>query len=209
MHEHDQHGIAANLQHDAARGMRVFIPAFAPADRHTTMISLAVPAGTGERSLASVEIRYKDRLLQRNVTRELPVDLRWAGSDAESAATEDRSLTRLAQAFGAGETILEAADRVDRGERQEARRLLDERAEILRVAAERLGEPMLAEEGARMTRMSAAVGGDHALADPLALVVLPCTACRKISTPRSLWDSDSSMSPSRRTARISGSRGTS
>jgi hypothetical protein len=53
-----------------------------------------------------------------------------------------------------------------------ARRLLEERALILRRASEVLREPMLAEDGGRVARMAAAIGGDHAVADALPLVVM-------------------------------------
>jgi Ca-activated chloride channel family protein len=167
-----KHGIARDRQTDAAGGMRFFIPAFARADRHATMITLQLPPGAGERSIASVEVRYKDRLLGKNVTRELPVKVRWAASDAESAATEDAGVERMAQAFEAGEAILAAAERVDRGDRAGARSLLDERAEVLKRASEALHEPMLAEDGARLARLASAVGGEQALSDPLPLVVM-------------------------------------
>jgi Ca-activated chloride channel family protein len=165
-------GIARDRQYDAVGGMRFFIPAFAPADRHTTLITLQLPPGTGEASVASVEVRYKDRLLQKNVAHEIAVKMRWAASDAESAASEDPGMRRIAQAFAAGDAILEAAERVDRGDRGGAARLLDERAEILRRAADVLHEPMLADDSLRLARMSAAVASDHAVRDPLSLVVL-------------------------------------
>ena len=119
-----QHGIAADRQVDAAGGMRFFIPAFARADRHATLITLQLPPGTGERRIASVEVRYKDRLLRKNVTQELPVNVRWADSDAASAATVNHNVERLEQAFAAGEAILEAAERVDTGDRAGARNIL-------------------------------------------------------------------------------------
>jgi Ca-activated chloride channel family protein len=136
------------------------------------MITLQLPAGTGERSIASVEVRYKDRLLSKNVTRELPVKMRWAASDAESAATVDAGVERMVQAFGAGEAILDAAERVDQGDRGAARRILEERASVLQQASTALHEPMLAEDGGRLVRLADAVGGDKALGDPLPLVVM-------------------------------------
>jgi Ca-activated chloride channel family protein len=165
-------GIAANRKDDAAGGMRFFIPSFSGADRHTTMITLDLPPGAGERSIASVEVRYKDRLLHRNVAREIPVRLRYAAGEAESAATVDRAVEPLAQAFAAGETILDAACAVDAADRTGARRLLDERAEVLRRAADALGDARLAEDAARVARLALAVGGDGSLRDPLPLVVM-------------------------------------
>ncbi len=167
-----RHGIVSDREFDAAGGMRFFIPAFARADRHATMIALDLPPAAGERSIASVEVRYKDRLLKKNVTRELPVRLRWAATDAESAATANASVQRLAQAFAAGEAILEAADRVDHGDRNGARKLLDERADVLRSAVGLLGEPRLGEDAARLERLANAIGGDRAIPDALPLVVM-------------------------------------
>ncbi len=165
-------GIAGDRDIDAAGGMRFFIPAFARADRHATMITLALPAGAGTRSVASVELRYKDRLLAKNVTTEVPVKMQWAASDADSAATEDAGVERMALAFEAGEAILEAAERVDRGDRAGARSVLEERATVLATASKTLGEPMLAEDGARLVRLAGAVGGSEQLHDPLPLVVM-------------------------------------
>ena len=165
-------GITGDRDIDAAGGMRFFIPAFARADRHATMITLALPAGAGERSIASVEVRYKDRLLSKNVTREVPVKMRWAASDAESAATEDPSVERMVLAFDAGETILDAAERVDRGDRAGAHQELEERATVLSRASDSLKEPMLADDGARLVRLANAVGGAESIHDPLPLVVM-------------------------------------
>jgi Ca-activated chloride channel family protein len=167
-----KHGIAGDRDQDAAGGMRFFIPAFAGSDRHATIITLQVPPGEGERSIASVELRYKDRLLAKNVTKELPVKVRYAATDAESAATENASVERMVQAFRAGDTILDAADKVDHGDRPDARAELDERAKVLVQASDTLKEPMLAEDGARLVRLASAVGGDQAIHDPLPLVVM-------------------------------------
>jgi hypothetical protein len=155
--------------------MRFFIPSFAGADRHTTMITLVVPPGAGPQTLASVEVRYKDRLLHRNVAREVPVRVERAPSDAASAATRDRAVEPLAQAFAAGETILDAAERVDARDRDGARALLDERAEILRRAADALGDARLVEDAGRVARLATAVGGtgcNGSACDPLPLVVM-------------------------------------
>ncbi|HEX4446815.1 MAG TPA: hypothetical protein VH044_08770, partial [Polyangiaceae bacterium] len=162
----------ADRQVDAEGGMRFFIPAFAPADRHATMVTLQLPPGTGERRVASVEVRYKDRLLQKNMTQELPVSLRWAAGDAESASTANHDVERMEQAFAAGETILEAAEDVDHADRQAAHKLLDERASVLRSAAALLAEPRFNEDAARLQRLADAVGGTQAIADALPLVVM-------------------------------------
>jgi Ca-activated chloride channel family protein len=170
---HEQRrGIESDRQTDATGGMRFFIPAFARADRHATMITLDLPPGAGHRRIASVEVRYKDRVLNKNVTTELPVDESWATSDAESAATTNHSVERIAQAFAAGEAILQAADRVDHGDRAGARGLLDERAAVLRAAASTLGEGRFIEDAGRLEQLANAVGGAQPVADALPLVVM-------------------------------------
>jgi Ca-activated chloride channel family protein len=172
----DQHekrqGIAADRQTDAAGGMRFFIPAFARADRHATMVAIQLPPGAGERSIASIEVRYKDRLLKKNVTSELSVKMRWAGTDAESAVTANPAVERMGQAFGAGDAILQAAELVDHGDRAAARAVLGERAAVMRMAAATLGEPRLTEDSGRLDRLADAVGGARPVADALPLVVM-------------------------------------
>jgi Ca-activated chloride channel homolog len=166
-----EHGIASDRQVDAAGGMRFFIPAFARADRHATMMTLQMPPGTGDRRIASVEVRYKDRVLKKNVTQELPVNLRWAASDAESASTVNHDVERVEQAFAAGEAILQAAQRVDAGDRTAARNVLEERAAVLRIASTTLGEPRFVDDAARLDRLGDAVGGSTQMAE-LPLVVM-------------------------------------
>ena len=164
-----RHGIKRDRQHDAAGGMRFFMPSFARDDRHALLLALQMPPGVGQRSIGSVEMRYKDRLLGRNVTKEIPLRIRYGHGDADSVATIDQSVLRTVQAFAAGDTIIEAAGRVDVGDRGAASRLLAERAELLQRAARDLAEPRFKEDGQRVARLASAVSG---VSDPLALAVL-------------------------------------
>ncbi len=164
-----RHRIKRDRQHDAAGGMRFFMPSFARDDRHSLLLALQLPPGVGERAIGSVEVRYKDRLLARNVTKEIPLRVRYGHSDAASVATIDQSVLRTVQAFAAGDTILAAAGRVDAGDRDGASRLLGERAALLQRAARDLAEPRFNEDGQRVARLASAVAG---VSDPLALAVL-------------------------------------
>jgi Ca-activated chloride channel family protein len=161
--------IARDRQHDAEGGMRFFMPSFARDDRHAILLSLALPAGLGDRPIGSVEVRYKDRVLGRNVTTELPLRVRYARSETASAATINPSVLRTVQAFAAGDAILAAAQQVDRGDRDGAARVLAERAALLEQAAKALEEPRFREDGARLGRLASAVGG---VSDPLSLAIL-------------------------------------
>jgi Ca-activated chloride channel family protein len=165
-------GIKRDRREDSDGGMRFFIPAFARDDRHAMLLTLRVPAGTSDRSIASVEIRYKDRVAKQNVTKEIPVTMHYAANDAASAATVDASVERTTQAFAAGDAILEAVSDVERNDRFAAAQLLGERAAILRAAADQLHEPMFGDDAARFTRLASAVDGTDRVGDPLPLAVL-------------------------------------
>jgi Ca-activated chloride channel family protein len=162
-------GIKRDRQSDAPGGMRFFMPSFARGDRYALLIRVELPAGVGDRPLGSVEIRYKDRLLGKNVTAEIPVRVRYARSDADSAATLDPTVLRTVQAFAAGDAILGAAGRIERGDRAGAASLLGERAALLARAASSLDEPRFADDGRRLARLASAVGR---VEDPLALALL-------------------------------------
>ena len=69
--KHDK--IKRDRQTDAEGGMRFFMPSFARDDRHAMLVTLEVPEGTGDFTLGSVEIKYKDRIAKKNVTQEIPI----------------------------------------------------------------------------------------------------------------------------------------
>lgn len=165
-------GIAKDRKDDAKGGMRFFVPAFAKGDRHAMFLSLQVPAGTGEREIASVEVRFKDRLLKKNVTLELPVKLAWSKSDADSAATIDPSVQTTVQAFAAGDAIWRAAEKLERSDRPGARAVLLERAAILRKAKDTLGDARLVDDAVRLERLADLVSGPSEIADPMTVAVL-------------------------------------
>jgi hypothetical protein len=91
------------------------------------------------------------------------------GSPAHAGEATNRSVLRTVQAFAAGDAILAAAERVDAGDRGAAARLRDERAQLLARASQLLGEPLFAEDGKRLARLAAAVGG---VSDALPLAIL-------------------------------------
>ncbi|MDB4998398.1 MAG: hypothetical protein JWM74_5830 [Myxococcaceae bacterium] len=165
-------GIKQDRKEDTEGGMRFFMPSFSRDDRHAMLLTLLVPAGVDERAIASVEIRYKDRLRKKNITEEMPIKMKFAPSDAESSKTVNASVAATAQAFSAGDTILEAARRVDNGDRHGGAKVLFERAELLKAASSQLHEPRLNEDALRMSRLAAAVDGDNKVTDALPLAVL-------------------------------------
>ncbi len=164
--------IARDRQSDAEGGMRFFIPGFARDDQHVILLGLDVPAGVGARAIATVELRYKDRLTRRNVTDESPVRARYADSDAASVATADPSVLRSVQGFDAGETLVRAARLVGSGGTAGASALLNERASLLRAASAALHEPRLAADASRVDRLRNLLGGTGGMSEPLALALL-------------------------------------
>jgi Mg-chelatase subunit ChlD len=164
-------GLARDRAVDAPGGMRFFIPGFSGDDHHALLLALELPGGVGDRLVAEIELRYKDRLRRRNVTVGTVVHARHADSDAESAQSRDPSVAAAAQAFAAGEALLEAAQRIERGDDAGAAAVLAERVGILRCAAKALAHPALRESADRLERLRALVG-DPRRDDPLMLARL-------------------------------------
>jgi Ca-activated chloride channel family protein len=170
--------IKKDREDDPQGGMRFFIPAFARDDSHAMLLGLRVPKGAGKRDVAFVELKYKDRIGKKNVTEEMSVSVAFADSDADSAASADASVARTVQGFAAGETLMEAAVRLSRGDRTGASAILGEREQILRQAAQTLGEPGLVRDAERLARLRAHTGQPTGVGDPLVLAMLLETAGR-------------------------------
>ena len=170
--------IAKDRQDDTEGGMRFFIPAFAPDDSHALLLQLSVPAGAGNKPLAMVEIKYKDRVTKKNVVDEFPITAAYADSDAASGASIDPSVARTVQGFAAGEALSDAASRIAHGDRAGAVALLSERELILRQAADTLKEPLFLRDADRLARLRAHAGTETGVGDPLVLALLLETAGR-------------------------------
>jgi Ca-activated chloride channel family protein len=170
--------IQKDRQDDTEGGMRFFMPAFAPDDSHALLFQLAVPAGTGQKAVAMVEIKYKDRVSKKNVADEFPITATYGDSDAASGASIDPSVARTVQGFAAGEALSDAAARIARGDRPGAIALLTEREQILRQASTTLGEPLFLKDADRLARLRTHAGSESGLGDPLVLALLLETAGR-------------------------------
>ncbi|MDB4993108.1 MAG: hypothetical protein JWM74_540 [Myxococcaceae bacterium] len=158
---------------DSEDGTRFFMPSFARDDRHAILLTLKVPAELEETTIATVVVRYKDRLRKKSITEELPLKIKFATSDAESAKTVNASVAATAQTFAAGETVLDVARHIGAGHpRAAAAAALTERAQLLKAASVELNEPRLNEDFLRTVRLADAVEGVMQVSDPLALSVL-------------------------------------
>ncbi|WP_437655125.1 vWA domain-containing protein [Sorangium sp. So ce1182] len=163
---------------DAEGGMRFFIPAFSRDDSHALLLKLGLPAGVDPRTIASIELKYKDRVAKKNVVDEAPLKVVYATGDADSAASVDPSVARTIQGFAAGETLSEAARQIALGDRGRAAALLSEREGILRAAADALHEPLFLKDADRLARLRSHTGAAGGLGDPLVLAMLLETASR-------------------------------
>ncbi|AUX27856.1 hypothetical protein SOCEGT47_084540 [Sorangium cellulosum] len=170
--------IARDRQDDAEGGMRFLIPAFARDDSHALLLELGLPAGVEARTVASIELKYKDRVARKNVVEEAPLRVAYAAGDADSAASADPSVARTIQGFAAGETLAEAARQIALGDRARAAALLSEREGILRAAAGALDEPLFLKDADRLARLRGHTGAAGGLGDPLVLAMLLETASR-------------------------------
>jgi len=171
-------GIAQDRKDDLQDGMRFFVPAFARDDAHSILLKVVLPGGTSDRRVALVELRYKDRVSGRNVMEEVPVRVGYADSDARSASSTDRSVSRTVQGFLAGETLLAAAQRMELQDSEGAAALLAEREQVLVQAASALAEPSFLTDARRLGRLRAQVGASRPQAEPRALAMLLETAGR-------------------------------
>lgn len=171
-------GIAQDRHEDREGGMRFFIPAFARDDSHSLLLKLQVPEGIEPRSIASIELKYKDRIAKKNVVEEIPLRIDYASSDAESAASADATVVRTVHGFSAGETLSAAAARIAAGDRSSAIAMLSEREGILEAAANTLNEPLFRIDAMRLARLRSFAGSTSGMGDPLVLSMLMETAGR-------------------------------
>jgi Ca-activated chloride channel family protein len=154
-------------------GTRFFMPSFAKDDHHAIVLTLKVPAELEETAIATVVVRYKDRLRKKAVTEEIPLKIKFATSDVESAKTVNASVAATVQTFAAGETVLDVARHVGAGHpRAAAAAALSERAQLLKAASVELNEPRLNEDFLRIVRLADAVEGVMQVSDPLPLSLL-------------------------------------
>ncbi len=158
---------------DTEDGTRFFLPSFAKDDHHSIVLTLKVPAELEETTIATVFVRYKDRLRKKSVTEAIPLKIKFATSDAESAKTVNASVAATVHLFAAGETVLDVARHVGAGHpRAAAAAALSERAQLLKTAAVELNEPRLNEDFLRIVRLADAVEGVLQVSDPLPLALL-------------------------------------
>jgi len=168
--------IKTNRQDDTAGGMRFFIPAFARDDSHTLLLKLKLPESVSAKDIATVEVKYKDRLTKKNVSDEMVIKADYANSDAESTRSINTSVQKTVQGFLAGQTLMTASRLIAEGQKQKAAQLLAEREELLVQASLSLGEPLFMADVKRLARLRTHIDSKGPLAEPLVLAMMMETA---------------------------------
>ncbi|MBL8741272.1 MAG: VWA domain-containing protein [Myxococcales bacterium] len=168
--------IKANRQNDDEGGLRFFIPAFARDDAHTMLFKLRLPESVASKDIATIELKYKDRITKKNVVEEMVVKADYAASDAESIRTTNMSVQRTVQGFLAGQTLMQASRLVAEGHKEKAASLLAEREELLAQATLTLSEPLFMRDVKRLARLRNHIDAKGQLGEPLVLAMMMETA---------------------------------
>jgi Ca-activated chloride channel homolog len=168
--------IKANRQNDDDSGMRFFIPAFTRDDTHTMLLKLRLPESVASKDIATIELKYKDRITKKNVTEELVVKADYASSDLESAHSANISVLRTVQGFLAGQSLMNASRLVAEGKKEQAAKLLAEREELLAQATLQLSEPAFMRDQKRLARLRNHIDSKGQLGEPLVLAMMMETA---------------------------------
>lgn len=166
-----KHDIAQNRQEDNQSGMRFFLPSFSAGDKHATLLEVRVPKQEGpaktERSIATLEVRYKDRTTGKNEMYEIPLLIKQG-----AVAEPNKSVQSALLAYAAGDDLLRAAELAQSGQATLAAALLAEQQKSLDAAAVRLAVPGLHEDAGRLGRLAKIVSDPAGTAKPMALAVL-------------------------------------
>jgi Ca-activated chloride channel family protein len=166
-------GIVADRQREEERGLRVHLPTFRRGDQHVILMELEVPAGTRAAEIATVTLDYKDLVRRQNdrVVREVRAER----VETERAhASVVRGVKRTVLAFQAGEALQRAAESLELGDADGARRAIAERRELLEAASRVWRDPALAADATLLARYERVLGGglvDHGSRQMLAMAM--------------------------------------
>jgi Ca-activated chloride channel family protein len=166
-------GIVADRQREEERGLRVHLPTFRRGDQHVILMELEVPAGTRAAEIATVTLDYKDLVRRQNdrVVREVRAER----VETERAhASVVRGVKRTVLAFQAGEALQRAAEALELGDADGARRAIAERRELLEAASRVWRDPGLAADASLLARYERVLGGglvDHGSRQMLAMAM--------------------------------------
>ncbi|MCA9611989.1 MAG: VWA domain-containing protein [Sandaracinus sp.] len=151
-------GIATDRRNEDERGLRIHLPTFRRGDQHVILMELEVPAGTRDVEVAKVTLDYKDLARRSNET--IVRQVRASRVDTERAhASVVRTVKRTVLAFQAGEALQRAAEALEVGDAELARREIEERRELLQTASSVWRDPALAADASLLARYERVLGG--------------------------------------------------
>jgi len=154
-------GIASDREEQDESGLKLVIPSFHLGKHHVVMLEVAVPAGTGLRELASVEVKYKDMLSKRNETQTATATVTRSEDKGAALASLDPRVKKNLLGFQTGEAMVRAGAMVDRGRAKEAVDLIDGQMTLLAVAAERWRDTELGDDVTLLGRYKDVLMAQH------------------------------------------------
>lgn len=159
-------GIASDRARDEERGLRIHLPTFRRGDQHVVLMELDVPSGTKTAEIARVTLDYMDLLSRDN--RSTNVEVRAERTQNREAATASmrRTVKRTVLTFSAGDALSQAARFLERGEADEARRILNERRELLAAASDLWNDRALARDAELLGRYDRVIANAWPTWDP-------------------------------------------
>ncbi len=152
-------GIRRTRRNEEEEGLRIHLPTFRRGDQHVILMELDVPAGTNTTELARVTLDYKDLVRHRNDSIVRSVSATRVADVSDARASVVRVVKRTVLAFQAGETLQQAADALQNGDRANAARLLSERRELLQAASTHWRDPSLGRDAQLLARYERVLGG--------------------------------------------------
>lgn len=129
-------------------------------------MELDVPSGTKTAEIARVTLDYMDLLSRDN--RSTNVEVRAERTQNREAATASmrRTVKRTVLTFSAGDALSQAARFLERGEADEARRILNERRELLAAASDLWNDRALARDAELLGRYDRVIANAWPTWDP-------------------------------------------
>ncbi|MEM9070929.1 MAG: VWA domain-containing protein [Myxococcota bacterium] len=151
-------GIRRTRQREEERGLRIHLPTFRRGDQHVVLMELEVPAGTTTAEIAKITLDYKDLIRRRNGTIVREVSAERTDDRAVAQGSVVRVVKRTVLAFQAGEALQAAANALQAGDSEGARRQLAERRELLEAAGTHWRDTSLRDDAALLARYESVLG---------------------------------------------------
>lgn len=159
-------GIATDRQRDHTGGVRMLLPSFRLGDEHAILLVVRTPPGQGTRTLAEVELRYKDVLHKRNVRLHGVREVQYADSQRAADAAQMDEVTVAEAKARAAMALQRASEYLDPANLPRIRMELTQAASRVRAAADRTGQAELHAQASQLRALADATGAPLAGRQP-------------------------------------------